>query len=256
MEGNTRSKKYQKPAMKVTVTGGSTSTTEAHLNRVVHALPPKPVQPGRSGLMQPLQTQQRKSTQAVSTRQTPSNPSPRAHPKPIGPTRPQEQRKPAQVVRRQQRTPSAFLRLPADILAQIVPHLDPLDVVHLAWVNTSVRKILMHRSASPMWRACIGNTGLPACPSELSEPRHISVLYVSLCSSCGNREERKPDTYLFVRLCMPCRKNLLVDWSTIEPTKVRDLVLASDRSCTKNESYTDLKHSGQRPFTRAAIVWR
>ncbi|KAG8700175.1 hypothetical protein FRC09_006126 [Ceratobasidium sp. 395] len=63
--------------------------------------------------------------------------------------------------------PSAFANLPANIIAQVVPHLYPEDVIHLAQVNRSIRKLLMSRSASSMWRACIENNGLPTCPTEL-----------------------------------------------------------------------------------------
>ncbi|KAG8700055.1 hypothetical protein FRC09_006200 [Ceratobasidium sp. 395] len=81
--------------------------------------------------------------------------------------------------------PSAFANLPANIIAQIVPHLYPEDVIYLAQVNKSIRKLLMSRSASAMWRACIENNGLPSCPSGLSEPKYVSLLFRSICSSCG-----------------------------------------------------------------------
>ncbi|KAG8688461.1 hypothetical protein FRC09_012892, partial [Ceratobasidium sp. 395] len=125
-----------------------------------------------------------------------------------------------QAVRRQQTTPSAFLKIPADILAQIVPNLSPTDVINLARVNTSVRKVLMHRSASSMWRVCIEKAGLPAC---------------------GAREDRKPDAYLLVRLCARCRHDKLVDWNTIEPEELQLLVLSSGGSRFKSEPPT-LKH--------------
>ncbi|KAG8700483.1 hypothetical protein FRC08_004671 [Ceratobasidium sp. 394] len=172
---------------------------------------------------------------------------PSLQPSQTGPPLPQAQNtETSQTVWPQQTMPSAFLRLPADILALVVPHLDPLDAIHLSRVNTSVRKVMIHRSAGPMWRACIKNTGLPACPPEISELRYVHVLYLGVCSYCGTNEQRGPDTYLFVRLCARCCKRQLVDWRTIEPAEVQQLVLASEKSCTSKERPTGLKHSLKR----------
>ncbi|KAG9092798.1 hypothetical protein FS749_015436 [Ceratobasidium sp. UAMH 11750] len=123
---------------------------------------------------------------------------------------------------------SPFSKLPAGIFAQIVPRLYPEDVIHLAQVNKSIRKVLMSRSAAPMWRACIGNNGLPACPPELSEPGYVSLLFQGICSSCGGTHSDLPDAWLFVRLCQRCGEKLLVEWETIEPTEVKQLVLTTD----------------------------
>ncbi|KAG8699869.1 hypothetical protein FRC08_005063 [Ceratobasidium sp. 394] len=182
--------------------GGSASTQP---NPSVRPLPPKP---SKSNQSQSSQTQQRKAIE---------------------------------VSRRQQKTPSAFLKLPADVLAQIVPYLDPLDVIYLARVNRTVRKVLMHKSASSMWRGCIENAGLPVCPPELTEPRYVSILHQPICSACGVREERKPDTYLFVRFCPRCCNEKLVDWRAIEPVELQSVVFASEKSCLKFE--WGLKHS-------------
>ncbi|KAG9090758.1 hypothetical protein FS749_000310 [Ceratobasidium sp. UAMH 11750] len=125
---------------------------------------------------------------------------------------------------------SAFLKLPAEILAQIVLHLYPEDVIYLAQVNKSIRKVLMSRSAAPMWRACIKNIGLPACPPELSEPRYASLLFQGICSSCGVKHLGVLDTWLLVRLCQDCGKKLLLNWETIEPAEAKQLVLATSPS--------------------------
>ncbi|KAG8690885.1 hypothetical protein FRC08_010320 [Ceratobasidium sp. 394] len=183
---------------------------------------------------------------SASSQLTQPNPSGRPLPpnpgKPNWPQHPQtQQRKTTQAFWRQQRTPSAFLKLPAEILAQVVLYLDPLDLIHLARVNRSVRKVLMHKSASSMWRACIENAGLPVCPRELSEPRYVSILHLPICSACGVGETRRPDTYLLVRLCPRCCNEKLVDWRTIEPAELQDIVFASESSCPKPEP--GLKHS-------------
>ncbi|KAG8698382.1 hypothetical protein FRC09_007258, partial [Ceratobasidium sp. 395] len=144
--------------------------------------------------------------------------------------------------RQQQTSPSPFLKLPADILAQIIPNLSPIDVVYLARVNTLVREVLMHRSASSMWRACIENAGLPTCPPELSEPKYVSVLCLLICSGCGTQEDRKPDTYLLVRLCGRCRRKKLIDWKTVKPEELRTLALSSGASRISSD-HISLRHS-------------
>ncbi|KAG8746609.1 hypothetical protein FRC12_014246, partial [Ceratobasidium sp. 428] len=151
--------------------------------------------------------------------------------------------------------PSPFLKLHADIFSQIIPNLAPLDVVYLAQVNKSIRRMLMHRSARPMWRACIENmTGLPACPPELSEPQYASLLFQPRCSSCGVKEGRNPDAFLRVRLCPPCHRLLLTDWDKIESEEVQDLVLASGMSCNRNQRKRglelSLKHEVEAVTTR------
>ncbi|KAG9088402.1 hypothetical protein FS749_002184, partial [Ceratobasidium sp. UAMH 11750] len=178
----------------------------------------------------------------ISTQQTQSSP---LQPGEAQPPLPRLQRRKSKQVRRfQQTTPSAFLKLPADILAQIVPYLAPLDVIYLTRVNVSVRQVLMHRSARPMWQACIENMGLPACPPGLSEPRYVSILYLPFCTACGAKEPRNPDAYLLVRLCTHCRQERLVDWRKVEPAEVQALVLASEKSRTASELYVSgLKHS-------------
>ncbi|KAG8723691.1 hypothetical protein FRC09_002136 [Ceratobasidium sp. 395] len=153
------------------------------------------------------------------------------------------QRKPTRVAQ-QQKTPSGFLKLPAEVFTMVVLYLELLDLIYLAQVNTSIRKLLMHRSASSIWRTCIENAGLPACPVELSEPRYASVLYLPICSACGLKKIHKFDNYLLVRLCQPCSEQILVDWRTIEPTELQALMLASTQSCYSSiEQVHGLKHS-------------
>ncbi|KAG8749310.1 hypothetical protein FRC12_013478 [Ceratobasidium sp. 428] len=196
--------------------GSSTPFQPARLGPGAHSLPPKPGKPPQS---QPYQAQHWRATQ---------------------------------VIRRQQKTPSAFLKLPADILAQIILHLNPLDLIYLTQVNTSVRRVLMHRSAGPMWRACIENAGLPTCPLELSEPKYVSTLYLPICSACGGKGEQRLDTYLLVRLCLPCSEQMLVNWETIKPADLQAVVFASTESYRSHKERAEkLRYSLRREVNDA-----
>ncbi|KAG9122199.1 hypothetical protein FRC07_001522, partial [Ceratobasidium sp. 392] len=71
-------------------------------------------------------------------------------------------------------------------------------------------------------------------------------------SSCGAKEGRKPDMYLRVRLCPPCRKRMLINWKTIEPEEVRYLVLTSDASCSRDQRYDQIYLSLKHEVTAVA----
>jgi hypothetical protein len=65
---------------------------------------------------------------------------------------------------------------------QIFCHLDPLDVLRLAWTSKSVRQILMRRSARPIWRSALGSLpNLPDCPPDMSEPQWVFLAFVPQC---------------------------------------------------------------------------
>ena len=80
-------------------------------------------------------------------------------------------------------------------LYQVFHHLHPYDLLHLARTTKTLRKLLMARSASTIWRRARENVpGLPDCPKDMSEPAyanllfdphcHVSAIY-TLCNTMG-----------------------------------------------------------------------
>ncbi|KAJ3535834.1 hypothetical protein NMY22_g6306 [Coprinellus aureogranulatus] len=62
--------------------------------------------------------------------------------------------------------------IPLDILGEVLSHLAPLDVLHLARTDKYLRRLLMSRSFVSFWeRARQNDEELPPCPAHLSEPQ-------------------------------------------------------------------------------------
>ncbi|CUA78478.1 hypothetical protein RSOLAG22IIIB_07105 [Rhizoctonia solani] len=115
--------------------------------------------------------------------------------------------------------------MPLDIFNEIAVYLLPIDIITLARLTKSTRAMLMHRSSIHVWHASIKNVpGLPECPSDLSLPYFISLVFSKTCSTCGEPVRAKPDGVLRVRLCGHCRNE---QWTRRTPkrAKIRFLVL-------------------------------
>ncbi|KAG8724209.1 hypothetical protein FRC09_020793 [Ceratobasidium sp. 395] len=77
-----------------------------------------------------------------------------------------------------------FLDLPSEVIGEIVKHLMPIDLLSLARSNKFLRGIFMSRTSQALWKATIRNVpSMPDCPSGLSEPEYISLLYTKICSA-------------------------------------------------------------------------
>ncbi|CUA78471.1 hypothetical protein RSOLAG22IIIB_07097 [Rhizoctonia solani] len=106
--------------------------------------------------------------------------------------------------------------MPLDIFNEIAVYLLPIDILTLARLTKSTRAMLVHQSSIHVWHASIKNVpGLPECPSDLSLPYFISLVFSKTCSTCGQSVRSKLDEVLRVRLCGPCRTEHLVDGSDV-----------------------------------------
>ncbi|KAG8787752.1 hypothetical protein FRC12_015312 [Ceratobasidium sp. 428] len=118
-----------------------------------------------------------------------------------------------------------FLDLPAEVIGEIVKHLMPADLLSLARSNKFLREIFISRTSQALWKVTIRNVpNMPDCPSGLSEPEYISLLFTKICSMCGAKVLRRMDPYLLVRLCNACSKETRVIF-TNDP--LYDLVVKS-----------------------------
>jgi hypothetical protein len=66
---------------------------------------------------------------------------------------------------------------------QIASHLCPIDLLHLARTSKFLRAVLMSRiTSNHIWKASRANIdGLPACPSDLSEPQYARLVFDNSC---------------------------------------------------------------------------
>ncbi|TFK86169.1 hypothetical protein K466DRAFT_493293 [Polyporus arcularius HHB13444] len=72
--------------------------------------------------------------------------------------------------------------MPMDILYEVLQHLQPLGLLHLARTTKALRKFLMTRSASAIWRCARENVpGLPDCPKDMVEPSYANFMFEPHC---------------------------------------------------------------------------
>ncbi|KDQ62605.1 hypothetical protein JAAARDRAFT_465990 [Jaapia argillacea MUCL 33604] len=118
--------------------------------------------------------------------------------------------------------------MPLDILYEIFRHLTPKDLLHLARSSNAFRGLLLDRSwATLLWVNARSNvpTGLPACPSHLSEPCYASLIFDSVCQNCYQREVQDDHVVweLGSRLCRNCLVQLTEHhWNPFE-ADIKDL---------------------------------
>ncbi|CAE6361462.1 unnamed protein product [Rhizoctonia solani] len=134
-----------------------------------------------------------------------------------------------QPVKRKQCAISGFMNLPTEILNMIASYLSPLDLLHLARSSKFLRRLLMTKSARNLWLGAIESVeGLPPCPSILSEPRYVALVFTDVCSSCGASWCTQMEECLLVRLCERCREEQLMKPHEL-PSSVHELVHSSTR---------------------------
>ncbi|KAG8697637.1 hypothetical protein FRC11_014949, partial [Ceratobasidium sp. 423] len=76
-----------------------------------------------------------------------------------------------------------FVNMPIDILAEIAAYLLPIDIISLSRSTKLFRGILMRRSSRHIWTSAMMNAEmLPRCPSDMSEPAYIALLFCKYCT--------------------------------------------------------------------------
>ncbi|KAK7053705.1 hypothetical protein R3P38DRAFT_1464714 [Favolaschia claudopus] len=123
---------------------------------------------------------------------------------------------------------SLFPQMPIDILLEVLGHLHPLDVRHVARVNKAFRGLLHGSHGEGIWRnAFVGRKPLPVCPTEISGRRWTKLLFGAReCDQCG-AADTAPDYRLWRRLCTDCMNSNLI--SSISPHELNSLVVKTYR---------------------------
>ncbi|KAJ6473108.1 hypothetical protein C8R45DRAFT_1012259 [Mycena sanguinolenta] len=105
---------------------------------------------------------------------------------------------------------SLFPQMPVDILLEVLGHLHPIDLRHVARANKAFSILL--RSQDVLWRsAFVGHPPLPLCPPEISGRRWARLLFGAReCDECGTTNTA-PDYRLWRRLCTECMNSKLVE---------------------------------------------
>ena len=72
-----------------------------------------------------------------------------------------------------------------DTVPQIFGHLHPHDLLRLSRATKALRDILLRRSAKSVWKEALAQVeGLPACPSDVTEPQWASLAFAPYCHVC------------------------------------------------------------------------
>ncbi|KAI0723984.1 hypothetical protein C8T65DRAFT_628118 [Cerioporus squamosus] len=109
---------------------------------------------------------------------------------------------------RRKKSLSMLPHMPLDILYEILSHLHPYDLLHLARTTKAFRVLLMSRSAVTVWKHARENVpGLPDCPSDLSEPAYANLLFDPHCHFCIKARVWTVMWTLRVRCCKACSKD-------------------------------------------------
>ncbi|KAG8897035.1 hypothetical protein FRC01_011503, partial [Tulasnella sp. 417] len=112
-------------------------------------------------------------------------------------------------------TKDIFSTLPLDLVHEILGHLHPLDLLHLARTCKMLRSYLMSKRSTSTWknaREAIVPT-VPQCPKDQSEPQWAALLFSRDCTAittllasqtCGTSQARKVEWTLRLRGCKSC----------------------------------------------------
>ena len=65
---------------------------------------------------------------------------------------------------------------------KIASHLGPIDLLRMSRASKTLRSFLLSKSSKSVWAAAEAALGLPACPSDLSNPNYASLLFESFCT--------------------------------------------------------------------------
>ncbi|KAF8171113.1 hypothetical protein BJ912DRAFT_1066319 [Pholiota molesta] len=125
----------------------------------------------------------------------------------------------ARVARRTGRAKLGLLpSVPLDVLFEIFSHLAPLDLLRLSRTTKELRRLLLNRSSTFVWKAALSTVeGLPACPEDMSLPCWTNLIFDHHCQNCLAKNVKKCDFALRVRYCKKCANDKLLQQSAFEP---------------------------------------
>ncbi|KAF8167573.1 hypothetical protein B0H34DRAFT_22362 [Crassisporium funariophilum] len=101
--------------------------------------------------------------------------------------------------------------MPLDILFEIFGQLLPYDLLKLARTTRDFRRLLMNRSSISVWKAARVNSGLPGCPTDMSEPAWAHLAFFPQCNYCSATNIRNVEWRFRVRICSKCAGRHLAD---------------------------------------------
>ncbi|KAI4518067.1 hypothetical protein K525DRAFT_260037 [Schizophyllum commune Loenen D] len=119
--------------------------------------------------------------------------------------------------RRTRKRASRLLRMPLDIIYEILARLAPQDLLSMSRVTKAFRGMLLDRaSAQTIWRNALARVpGLPPPPKGMSEPRLVYLIYGTNCQFCGSSRKADACFSARMRLCPICVKMRFVEYEDV-----------------------------------------
>ncbi|KAJ7124435.1 hypothetical protein C8R44DRAFT_148235 [Mycena epipterygia] len=100
---------------------------------------------------------------------------------------------------------SLFPCVHIDLLLEVLGHLHPIDLMHVARATRAFRELLHAPISAAVWRsAFVGRAPLPSCPPDIPGRRWAKLLFgPSQCDEC-EAPNTSPDYIIRRRLCVQC----------------------------------------------------
>ncbi|KAL1703972.1 hypothetical protein EV121DRAFT_280733 [Schizophyllum commune] len=124
--------------------------------------------------------------------------------------------------RRTRKRASRLLRMPLDIIYEILARLAPKDLLSMSRVTKAFRGMLLDRAtARAIWRNALARVpGLPPPPKGMGEPRLVYLIYGTNCQASAMRfcgSSRKADACFSarMRLCPKCEETRFVEYEDL-----------------------------------------
>lgn len=104
-----------------------------------------------------------------------------------------------------------FLKLPTELVFEVLRHLHTLDLYHLSLTSQPFGRVLSGTEAIPLWKSSFARIpDFPPCPSDLTNARWASLMFGPVrCQDCG-RFGAQPDIALYKNFCTPCTEKHFV----------------------------------------------
>ncbi|KAF8914333.1 hypothetical protein CPB84DRAFT_82393 [Gymnopilus junonius] len=100
---------------------------------------------------------------------------------------------------------SVIFDLPLETTLEVFEHLHPIDLYSLIRSSKGLRIVLLSRKSFAVWQQAFDrHPDIPSCPSYISYPTWVSLLFgPSTCDIC-DRPDAMVDFTFLKRLCQPC----------------------------------------------------
>ncbi|TNY18482.1 hypothetical protein DMC30DRAFT_418789 [Rhodotorula diobovata] len=123
---------------------------------------------------------------------------------------------------------SPLLVLPVELFSEICSHADTAGLLSLSKTCQNLRATLVGPQSTPLWRIVRERRKLPL-PSDMTERQFADLLHGSTCFACGETCDAEPDFFLGCRLCKRCRRNEVIEDSTMRNGETQRLARTAVR---------------------------